>query len=144
MENEQTNELTARQSKFAKLVIEGCSLSDAYRQSYSTDKMSDASIHREAHRLRHSPKVSPIIEAGIAESLGDAVWSRKRAITRLMELNDAALSEIEDGNITPTVVSAFTSSLDRLNRLHGTDKTESDSDEQWREMVSGLTTSLFS
>lgn len=138
------NGLTARQSKFAALVVEGHGLSDAYRRSYSTDNMSDASIHSEASRLRHDPKVSPIIEAGISEAMGNAVWSRRRAITRLLELNDRALSEIEDGNITPTVVSAFTTSLDRLNRLHGTDKTESDSDEQWREMVSGLTTSLFS
>ena len=144
MENEQTNALTARQSRFAALVIEGRTLSDAYRQAYTADKMSDASIHREAHRLRHSPKIAPIIEAGIADALGDAVWSRKRAITRLMELNDAALSEIEDGNITPTVVSAFTTSLDRLNRLHGTDKTQSDGDEQWADMVSSMTSSLFS
>lgn len=138
------NGLTARQSRFAALVVEGHGLSDAYRRSYSTDNMSDASIHSEASRLRHDPKVSPIIEAGISEAMGDAVWSRKRAITRLLELNDRALSEIEDGNITPTVVTAFTSSLDRLNRLHGTDKTQSDGDEQWAEMVSGLTANLFS
>lgn len=144
MENEQGNALTARQSKFAALVIEGHKLSDAYRQAYSADNMSDASIHREASRLRHDPKIAPTIEAGIAESLGDAVWSRKRAITRLMELNDAALSEIEDGNITPPVISAFTTSLDRLNRLHGTDKTQSDGDEQWADMVSSMTANLFS
>lgn len=138
------NGLTARQSRFAALVVEGHGLSDAYRRSYSTDNMSDASIHSEASRLRHDPKISPIIEAGISEAMGDAVWSRKRAITRLLELNDRALSEIEDGNVTPTVVTAFTSSLDRLNRLHGTDKTQSDGDEQWAEMVSGLTANLFS
>lgn len=50
--------LTDKQELFAQLVFEGTNFSDAYRQAYTADNMSAASIHVEACKLVQHPKVS--------------------------------------------------------------------------------------
>ena len=59
--------LTARQSKFLDLILgigvdTACTYTEAYRQSYNCEKMSDANTRKEAHRLFHSPQFVPHYE----------------------------------------------------------------------------------
>lgn len=50
--------LTVKQEKFVQNLIKGMSQADAYRDAYSTKKMSDNAIYREASLLLKNPKVS--------------------------------------------------------------------------------------
>lgn len=50
--------LTAKQEKFVQNLIKGMSQADAYRKAYSTKKMSDNAIYREASLLLKNPKVA--------------------------------------------------------------------------------------
>lgn len=50
--------LTPKQEKFVLGVIEGKTQSDAYREAYKTDKMTDKTIHQEASKLMSNPNVS--------------------------------------------------------------------------------------
>ena len=52
------NRLTEKQETFALKVIDGLSLSDAYRQSYRAEYMKPPTIHVEASRLATNPKVA--------------------------------------------------------------------------------------
>ena len=62
--------LTIKQEAFCQAYIETGNASEAYRQSYSTKNMKDASVHRAAKELMDNPKVAPRIDeirASIAE-----------------------------------------------------------------------------
>lgn len=50
--------LTGKQYRFATMIFQGLSDSEAYRRVYDTSGMNDATIGREAHNLAHSPKVT--------------------------------------------------------------------------------------
>jgi len=52
------NKLTEKQETFALKIIDGLSLSDAYRQSYRAEHMKSPTIHVEASRLAALPKVA--------------------------------------------------------------------------------------
>ncbi len=52
------NRLTQKQEPFALKVIDGLSLSDAYRQFYRAKKMKSPTIYVEASRLATHPKVA--------------------------------------------------------------------------------------
>jgi phage terminase small subunit len=54
--------LTAKQLKFVMHYVEFQNATEAYRHAYNTRGMSDASIWREAHRLKKHPKVTPWLE----------------------------------------------------------------------------------
>ena len=68
--------LTRKQRKFAENVVAGMSLSDAYRDAYDADGMTNGQIHREASLLGSDPKVSQCMEA-----LGDAARRKSEAVT---------------------------------------------------------------
>lgn len=59
---EVTAVLTAKQEQFARKIVEGMNQADAYRNSYSTKKMSDNAIYREASLLIANPKVAQRIK----------------------------------------------------------------------------------
>lgn len=59
--------LTRKQRKFAENVVSGMNLSDAYRDAYDSDSMTNATIQREACRLMTNPNVSTCVEALAAE-----------------------------------------------------------------------------
>lgn len=50
--------LTAKQEAFVQNIIQGMSQADAYRSAYSTKRMSDNAIYREASLLVASPKIA--------------------------------------------------------------------------------------
>lgn len=50
--------LTAKQEAFVQNIIQGMSQADAYRSAYSTKRMSDNAVYREASLLVASPKIA--------------------------------------------------------------------------------------
>ena len=60
--DEKARELTSKQKNFCRNIIEGKSLSAAYRQSYNTKNMKPETIRREAHRLSRNPNVATTVE----------------------------------------------------------------------------------
>tara|TARA_R100001143_G_scaffold10937_1_gene12609 strand:- start:79 stop:846 length:768 start_codon:yes stop_codon:yes gene_type:complete len=57
--------LTPKQEAFVRQVLAGDDLSTAYRKAYDAEKMSPASINREAHRLSSNPKITPRLRRGM-------------------------------------------------------------------------------
>ena len=92
-----TNDLTPKQLHFCRAVVSGQTLSDSYRQAYSADNMSAASIHREASVLMSNPMITQRVErlqrqkdrAVVASSVSD----RDRVLTKLRDLMDSAKTE---------------------------------------------------
>ena len=50
--------LTAKQEAFVQNILTGMSQADAYRSAYSTQRMSDNAVYREASLLVASPKIA--------------------------------------------------------------------------------------
>ena len=84
--------LTPKQQHFCRAVASGCTMSDGYREAYSTGRMKPATIHREATRLMSNPMITTRIEvldrakdrAVIASSLSDG----EKVKSKLRELLD--------------------------------------------------------
>lgn len=107
------------QRAFALCMVRGMNPSDAYREAGYSCNMSAASIKREAYKLSHNPNIAPIIESGVASATEKAVWTRKKAIERLCNVNSMAYAEILGEGLKSRVsVNAFFDSLDRLNDLY--------------------------
>ena len=49
--------LTHKQEEFCRLVVQGASLSQAYRRAYDTENMADKTVHEAASRLMGDSKV---------------------------------------------------------------------------------------
>ena len=54
--------LTAKQEKFAQLVAEGFSTTEAYRTAYNAGNMATETVHREAHEVAKNHKVATRID----------------------------------------------------------------------------------
>ena len=71
--------LTPKQQHFCRAIASGCTMSDAYREAYNTNRMKPATINREAHALMADPKITARCEvlnrakdrAIVASSLSD-------------------------------------------------------------------------
>lgn len=131
-------QLTPKQTKFVAEVVSGATLTAAYRAAYDAEGMEPESVRVEACRLARHPIVALMIDEGRRDALDDAVWSRRRAIARLVAVNDTAFAAIQDGSHKPADVSAFMTSWDRLAKLHGLDRHTSDSDQNWSDMISDM------
>lgn len=62
MSAKQNQKLTAKQEKFAQLVAQGHTQSDAYREAYDAENMTNDSIKIEASRLMDNPNVSLTVD----------------------------------------------------------------------------------
>jgi len=94
-------ELTPQQENFAQEVVSGETLSDAYRASYRTARMTAKQIHEEASRLAANPKVATRIRAMQAAA---AEIATLKAADILREVKALALADIggimnEDGQL---------------------------------------------
>lgn len=78
--------LTEKQEKFVQGIISGLNQSDAYRAAYNAEKMSDASIWREASVLMSLPKVTERIKELRDRSASGAVMSARERMEWLSEL----------------------------------------------------------
>ena len=130
--------MTNKQERFVAEVVAGASLSAAYREAYDAEGMSDGAVRVEACRLARNPNIALMIDEGRRAALGDAIWSRQRAVARLVAVNDASLAVIEAGDLKAPVLSAFLGSLDRLCKLYGIDRHTSDADQHWADTISSM------
>nr|WP_248595540.1 terminase small subunit [Candidatus Accumulibacter phosphatis] len=94
-------ELTPQQENFAQEVVSGETLSDAYRASYKTARMTAKQIHEEASRLAANPKVATRLRAMQATA---AEIATLKAADILREVKALALADIggimnEDGQL---------------------------------------------
>lgn len=88
------DKLTGKQSAFVKAILKGANQSDAYREAYNAENMSDQAIWTEAGRLFRHPEVSRRITAGRAAQERQAVHSgaslRSHIERELFELSTKA------------------------------------------------------
>lgn len=77
--------LTAKQEKFCQGVAKGLTYSDAYRESYNTDKMKAETINREAFDLMKAPKIAARVEQ-----------LKQRALKRYDLTIDDIITELEE------------------------------------------------
>lgn len=110
-------------------VVEGLTLSAAYRLAYDAESMEPQTVHAEACKLAKNPKVAARIDEGRRAAMDAAVWSRRQAISRMRAVNDWAFAELCDGSRQPAHVSAFMSSWSALCKLHGIDRHTSDAEQ---------------
>lgn len=109
-------QLTPKQLKFVKGLLEGKTYSDAYRGAYNTQNWSDEAIWVEASRLKDHPNVSLWL-AKAREAQAESViitrewWNR----TALKAMKRAE----QDGS--HTAVKGFMDSFARVNGLHSDD-----------------------
>ena len=95
---DRTTDLTPKQTHFCRAVASGCTMSDAYREAYSTLRMKPATVNREAHALMANPKITARVEvlqrakdrAVIASTLSD----KERVLRKLRTVMDS------DENVT--------------------------------------------
>ena len=85
--------LTPKQEKFAQLVAGGATYSDAYREVYDVENMSDPAINTEASRLAKNPKISPRIRALQEAATIATLWSRERSIITKRQALQLALEK---------------------------------------------------
>jgi hypothetical protein len=130
--------LTPKQEAFVRQVLAGDDLSTAYRKAYDADKMSPASINREAHRLSSNPKITPRIRRGMEVrevSVQSSYHSlRHSVIERLDQMADD----------TDASDSARVRSLEMLGKHVGlfTDQVSITTDRSTEELQEELTTRI--
>ena len=108
---------TAKQQRFAELILAGATPSDAYRGSYDTSGRPET-IAVEASRLLKNPHVTLIIERGRAEAMKAATCTRMGLLARLEAVNRAACERLTDTDSEnpprASDVKAFLETFDRL------------------------------
>ena len=130
--------LTPKQEAFVRQVLAGDDLSTAYRKAYDADKMSPASINREAHRLSSNPKITPRLRRGMEVREVSAQSSyhslRHSVIERLDQMADD----------TDASDSARVRSLEMLGKHVGlfTDQVSITTDRSTEELQEELTTRI--
>ncbi len=108
--------LTDKQEKFCQKVVELSNTSEAYRESYDTSRMKDASVHRKAKELVDNVKI-----AARLEELREELRERHRVtvddlVRELEEARQIALSAM-----TPQTSAAVQSTMGKA-KLLGLDK----------------------
>ena len=106
------NRLTEKQETFALKVIDGLSLSDAYRQSYKSEKMKSPTIHVEASRLAANPNVALRIQE---------LWCQKDEDRHMQILRraDFVLESLKNESLTATTDSARIRALELMGKTIG-------------------------
>ena len=94
---------TKKQETFAKLVGDGVPQVDAYREAYDSSGNQNTQ-RKEAHKLAHSPNVSPMIEGRREENARLAVRSaRSRSAWIIERLVGEAEGSPEDSNASARI-----------------------------------------
>jgi phage terminase small subunit len=106
------NRLTEKQETFALMVIDGLSLSDAYRQSYRAEHMKSPTIHVEASRLAINPKVALRIQELLCQKDEDRHMQGLRR-------EDFVLESLKNESLTATTDSARIRALELLGKTIG-------------------------
>ena len=101
--------LTPKQEKFVQGIIEGMSQADAYRAAYSSKKMSDNAIYREASLLVEHPKVSQRIAELRAELAKPSIMTAQERLEWLTKIIN------DENESTKNRLSAS----DQMNKMQG-------------------------
>lgn len=80
------NKLTPKQDKYARARVRGLSQREAYKESYSVKRMSDASIDKEACVLEANPKVSQRIRELQEKAAAEAVATAQQVLQELTDI----------------------------------------------------------
>ena len=72
--------LTAKQEKFVQNIIEGMSQADAYRNAYSTKRMSDNAIYREASVLMTNRKISQRLQELRTQMMNPSIMTAQKRL----------------------------------------------------------------
>lgn len=78
--------LTPKQETFVQNIIQGMSQADAYRSAYSTNRMSDKTIHEAASRLMADSKVSARVSELRQQLTKSTIMSAQERLEWLTEL----------------------------------------------------------
>ena len=110
--------LTPKQEAFAQAYIECGNASEAYRRAYDCNTKNANTIHRMAHKVLRSPKVSARLE----ELRGQSVKKHKLTVESLLKkLDEAFKVAAAAGN-----GSAMATSVMAMAKLSGLDKEAAD------------------
>ena len=93
MEAKRDDGLTAKQERFAALVARGLTQSDAYRQAYNVEGMTDKQVWEEASKLRKHPKVSQRISEILESARIEDIDSANRAFNDLLRGIEEAFND---------------------------------------------------
>lgn len=104
--------LTDKQERFAQLVVELSSKSEAYRRVYDCENMTDKSINEEACRTSMNLKVSARIEELRDELAIQSLWRRVNSVNGLKKIAESNEAQHKD------IVAA----IKALNSMYGWDK----------------------
>lgn len=105
--------LTSKQEAFARLVAEGSSQADAYRQAFESKAKPEA-VHVNASKLMADTKVSLRVQQ-LKEDLAEkSLWSRLDSVQ--------TLAEIAKGGDPEAKTSDRVNAVKALNAMHGWDK----------------------
>ena len=99
--------LTQLQEKFSQLVVSGMTQADAYRVSFSADKMKPETIHKRASEMMAKGEVMGRVDELRKELSKKALWTREESVEALkLVLADGRGSEV-------------VSAVKELNSMHG-------------------------
>jgi phage terminase small subunit len=101
--------LTAKQEKFVQCIIEGMSQADAYRSAYSTKRMTNNAIYREASVLMTNPNISQRVKELREKLMNKKVMSAQARLEWLTEV-------IKDEGINMT---DRLRASDQMNKMQG-------------------------
>lgn len=120
--------LTPKQEKFARNIVKGMNPSDAYRNAYDCDKMTDEAIKVEANRTYNHPNISQRIKELADKVESKDILTAEERMKLLTEIATGIMKE-KDKVVTPkgTVVDVEKESnlttrmkaLDLLNKMSG-------------------------
>lgn len=92
--------LTAKQEKFCQGVAKGLSYSDAYREAYNADKMSEKTAWENASRLAKNSKVTARLEELRGKIEEELKYSARESFDKLKSLQSMAE---DSGNINAAI-----------------------------------------
>lgn len=132
--------LTEKQEAFVQAVFSGDNFSDAYRQAYDAENMSNASIHRQAHELAYSPKVSARLEQLSREKEHERRMQRvSRADRTLQKLEEIALRPGDPDGTQVRALELLGKTMGLfVDRVETEDKTERDAEAIRRDLEQRL------
>lgn len=101
--------MTPKQEQFARLVAEGATQAEAYRQAYNAEGMKPDTIRKRASELMRRGDVKGMVQALRAEMAATGLWSRQQSARALIGVVNGPDTAPRD------VISA----VRELNAMHG-------------------------
>ena len=119
--------LTAKQEKFVQNIIEGMNQSDAYRNSYSTKRMADKTIHENASRLMADSKVAARLQELRDQIMKPSIMSAQERLEYLTGIVNETKQEHIKGFVEgveveyerPADLNAKMKAIDIMNKMTG-------------------------